>query len=46
MGSPLHGAIQADILRLTDKLPQEQAIAKTLNEHKSEFNFLFVKIDV
>ena len=45
MGSPLHRAIQADILRLTDKrgLPLEEAITKTLNEHKSEFDSLFVE---
>ena len=45
MGSPLHRAIQADILRLTDKngLPLEEAIIKTLNEHKSEFDSLFVE---
>ena len=45
MGSPLHKAIQADILRLTDKrgLPLEEAITKTLNEHKSEFDSLFVE---
>ena len=45
MGSPLHRAIQADILRLTDKkgLPLEEAKIKTLNEHKSEFDSLFVE---
>ena len=45
MGSSLHRAIQADILRLTDKrgLALEEAITKTLNEDKSELDSLFVE---
>ena len=45
MGSSLHRAIQEELLRLTDKrgLPLEEAITKTLNEHKSEFDSLFVE---
>ena len=45
MSSPLHRAIPADIPRFTDKngLPLEEAIIKTLNEHKSEFDSPFVE---
>ena len=45
MGSPLHRSILEDILcRTNDKgIPLEETVTKTLNEHKSEFYFLFVE---
>ena len=45
MGSTMHRNIRQKILRLTnlEDVPLEQAISRTLNEHKTDFGHLFVE---